>query len=131
MFDKYDGVRGNKGVVLFIVIANVFIVALLASIILIVMKNNSRLSQSKINRIKAYYGAYAAIVYAFDRLGTNGAGAWTAGNYAICPAAGAGCTVVESDIPFRVDINIGALGSGIAGTRSIVATANYTTESLE
>ncbi len=128
MFDKYDRIRDNKGVVLFIVIANVFIVVLLASIILIIMKNNSRLSQHKINRIKAYYGAYAAMAYAFDRLGTS---AWTTGDYAICPAAGAGCTVIESDIPYRVDINIGVLGSGISGTRKIVIIANYTTESLE
>lgn len=128
MFDTYVGSRSNKGVVLFIVIANVFVVMLLASIILIIMKNNSRLSQKKINRIKAYYGASAGMIYAFDRLR---AGAWGEGVYAICPAAGPGCTVVESDIPYRVDINIGAPGSGIPGTRSVVVTANYTVESLE
>ena len=61
----------NKGVALFVVLATVFVVVVLANIALNVMVSQSRFTHHKVGRIQAYYAAWAAINYANEMLRTN------------------------------------------------------------
>lgn len=70
----------EKAIVLFIVLATIFIVILLANILLGIMASQSRLTHHKVSRIQAYYAAMAGVNYALEmlRVGPAGGG-WLAG----------------------------------------------------
>lgn len=108
----------KRGFILFIVLSTVLIVAMLAGVILSMISSQSRLTHHQVSRIQAYYAAKAGMNLAFERLRTG-----TIDNFSLCKS---GCTYNDADIPYRVDVTIGALGSGISGTRQIDIRATYT-----
>jgi len=125
----------EKGIVLFIVLATIFIVILLASILLGIMSSQSRLTHHKTSRIQAYYAAMAGINYALEMIKSNNSD-WipspdTVPNTrtrTLCRTCVAP-EVNEPDLPIsiqQITITIGASGSGISGTRAVSATATYT-----
>lgn len=96
---------GNKrGIVLFIVLVTLLIVVILANIILNLMSSQSRLTHHQVGRIQAYYADYGAMNYAFDKIRRMDP-SWpkpAAGTFytrRICRVGGAGCTVIELDLP--------------------------------
>lgn len=123
MSNKCARGRNNKGVVLFIVILIIFIVSALAGVALNIMRSNSRRTFSSANRIKAYYSLYSAMVYTFEQLRL---GLWGTGIYSFGPPSSGICPYCDPDIPYRVIINVRALGTGTAGTRWITLTTDYT-----
>lgn len=123
MSNKCARGRNNKGVVLFVVILIIFIVMVLAAASLSVMRNNSRRSFSTKNRIRAYYSLYSAMVYTFEQLRL---GLWGTGAYSFGPPSSGICPYCDPDIPYRVIIDVQALGTGVAGTRRIILTTDYT-----
>jgi len=128
--------RGNKGIVLFIVLGTIVVVMVLANIVLHIVNSQSRLTHHQVSRIQSYYAAQAGANYAREMLRLNNA-AWT-------PATGTatGCLarttadcgsiapcVIEPNLPgriARVVITIGAPGSGFIGTRLITSRVVYT-----
>lgn len=117
---------GYKGVALFLVMLVIFITVLLGNVILVLFSSQSRLTHHQISRIQALYAIRAAMNYTFEKLRI---GDWPQGtkvNYSFCQS---GCDVNDSDLPHavnRVDIIVGAIDSGLPGTRKITITANYT-----
>jgi Tfp pilus assembly protein PilX len=70
----------KKGVVLFIVIGVVMVVAWLSIVTLRIISSQSRLTHHQLSRIRAYYADKAGMNLAFDQLRT---GAWTQHSTAI------------------------------------------------
>jgi Tfp pilus assembly protein PilX len=68
---KFD----KKGVALFMVLATILIIIVLASIVLTIISSQSRLTHHKVSRIQAYYAALAGMNYAFDNL-RKGTSTW-------------------------------------------------------
>ncbi len=124
MFNKYAMIRNNKGVVLFLVIIVIMVVTLLAGVVLNIMRSNSRHTLQRLNRTRAYYALYAAMVFTREQLRT---GAWATGAYSMCSPAIGACTHSDPDIPYLVNINVGNViaGGSFDGTRLITLTANY------
>jgi len=65
----------KKGTALFIVLAVLLIVVVLANVILSIVSSHSRSTHHQTSRIQAYYAAQAGMVYAMEKLRT---GAWKA-----------------------------------------------------
>jgi Tfp pilus assembly protein PilX len=63
--------RQNKGMALYLVLAILLLVTVLANIILNVVINQSTVTQHKVSRMQAFYGARLGITYAIDRLVNN------------------------------------------------------------
>lgn len=111
----------RKGVVLFIVLAVLMIVIILASVILSIMSSQFRLTHHQVSRIQAYYASMAGINLAYDMLsqGDNNVGNWpqpatvtpnlfysrflckTASSGANCNTADA---IVDSNIPSSIQV---------------------------
>ena len=66
----------EKGVVLFIVLAALFVVVILANIVLSLIASQSRLTHHQVSRIQAYYAAKAGVIYGLEQLRT---GNWVPG----------------------------------------------------
>lgn len=77
----------KKGVAIFMVLATILIVVILANVILAIISNQSRLSRHEVGRIQAYYAAKAGIVYALEKLRN---GTWVYGSNC---TAGSPCEV--------------------------------------
>lgn len=58
----------KKGVAIFMVLATILIVVVLANVIMTIVSNQSRLTRHEVNRIQAYYSAQAALVYTLDKI---------------------------------------------------------------
>ena len=102
----------RKGVALFLVLAMLLVVVILANVILGMVLNQARLTKHQASRIQAKYAAMAGINYAIEALRTGLSG-WS------IPAAGspnqynmcAGCIVNEPNLPSsiaRVEITVAA-----------------------
>jgi len=76
----------NKGVVLIIVLATLFVVVLLANIILGLMSSQSRLTHHQVSRIQAYYADWGGVNYAYDKLRKGDDPKW------LMPASGSSYT---------------------------------------
>ena len=61
----------KRGVVLFIVLAALMVVIVLANIILSIMLSQSRLTHHQVSRIQAYYASFAGMNLAYDGLRTG------------------------------------------------------------
>lgn len=127
-----EGKSWNKrGIVMFIVLATVLVVILLANILLGLVSSQSRLTHHQVSRIQAYYAARAGVNYAIEQLRL---GNWHGGETAgLCRSfPGPGCTnppSPDSTLPASiqlVSITVGNPGEGINGTIPITATATYT-----
>ena len=91
----------RKGVLLFIVIGTIIVVATLSTVILRIMLSQSRLTHHQVSRIQAQYVARAGMVYALEKLRL---GAWV---YSVSPAVNtclnAGdCNVTDPAFPVSV-----------------------------
>src|SRR3989338_8661960 len=101
----------EKGVVLFIVLATLMIVVVLANVMLNIMSSQSRLTHHQVSRIQAYYATQSGMNLAIERLRT---GNWTEGSYCLgptqvsCSGFSAANTIIDSDIPYPVNITITA-----------------------
>ncbi len=115
-----ENMKREKGVVLLVVLAAIFMVTILVNIILGLTLSQSRLTHHQVNRIRAYYALQAGMNLAFDRLRT---GDWdtTTTPYTLGKAS---CTVNDTDIPYVVSINITARNA--TGIRTINLTTDYT-----
>jgi Tfp pilus assembly protein PilX len=123
----------EKGIVLLIVLAAIFIVILLGNIVLGIVASQSRLTHHNVSRIRAYYACQAAMNYTLEALR---AGTWvpnTAGGankYAClngCIDATADYTIpADSDIPYKVQVTIYPLESGINSTTKLDIKTEYT-----
>jgi Tfp pilus assembly protein PilX len=109
-----------KGSVLYLVLTIILLVVILASIIISVSTSSVVLTQHQIHRIQAYYAAQAAVNLALEHIR---AGTWDTGSYSLC--SDGSCTENDPDIPYQVDISVGAAGSGLDGTRSVTASVTY------
>jgi len=106
--------HNNKGVILFIVLATVMIVIVLAGVILSIISSQSRLTHHQVSRIKAYYAGKGIMNYALEKLRT--------GDWVPNPSPGAnkyachrGCVdsvtqdyaiPVDADIPYKIQVTI-------------------------
>jgi len=122
----------KKGVILFIVLGVIILTILLATVILRIISNQSRLTHHQVSRIQAQYAAKAGVLYALDKLRRNDDAATVAclvGTGIIMRKSGPDpCVVIEPDLPNSIQnvaITVGALGSGPSGTRKVSATADY------
>ncbi len=130
----------KKGVILFIVIGVIMVVAMLSIVILRIISNQSRLTHHQLSRIQAQYAAKAGVLYALDKLRRNDDASWTniipPAVYVIkrmckqstCPDGNSADIIETSLSPSiqQVDINVYDIGTGLSGTRKVSAKATYT-----
>ncbi len=133
----------KKGVILFIVIGVIMVVAMLSIVILRIISNQSRLTHHQLSRIQAQYAAKAGVLYALDKLRRNDDPSWTniippaisvvkrMCRQSTCPD-GNSADIIESGpngLPSsiqQVDITVYDLGTGVSDTRKVSAKATYT-----
>lgn len=135
----------KRGVALFLALAVVLVVCILADIILTIMASQNKLTNHQVNRIRAYYAAQACLNYTIEGLKGNLIPAWTAN-----PAGGAnkyacfplpiGCIdatapnpadyIIPNDpyITNKVQVIIYPLESGISNTVKLDAKVEYSYE---
>ena len=133
------GVTMNrKGAILVFVLLIILVVVMLANAALSIVNSQGRFTHHEVSRIRAFYACEGARNIAFERIrGGN------TNSFSICPDAAA-CAVapvmpdqlIDPDIPFRVDVTVGAQGSapaalggagGLGGqVRQLTITATYT-----
>lgn len=139
----------KRGVVLFIVLAALMVVIVLANIILSIMSSQSRLTHHEVSRIQAYYASFAGMNLAYDGLRT---GNWTMpavgtsydtylcraatsnANCASTPVAPAPAVTIDANIPEVIEmVRIRVAERTVAGCNEpagsqvcINATATYT-----
>lgn len=134
----------KKGVILFIVIGVIMVVAMLSIVILRIISNQSRLTHHQLSRIQSQYAAKAGVLYALDKLRKNDP-SWTS----ITPPAvsvvkrmcrqvsSPDCNspdIIEPSLPNSIQyVEITVYdpaapypNQGISGTRKVSAKAVYT-----
>ena len=82
----------KKGVAIFMVLATIMIVVVLANVVLAIISNQSRITRHEVGRVQAYYAAQAGLVYAMEKLRN---GSWTYVGTNSCPN-GTPCTITDS-----------------------------------
>ncbi len=124
-----SNIHNKKGIVLFVVLATIFMVILLGNIILNIMSSQSRLTHHQVSRIQAYYAATAGANYAFDKLRRGGDPAWfipaAAQTYphclcrtlhGTCGPAGPACDMQDITIPTSIQgVLITVSGNAVPG----------------
>ena len=124
--------RNKKGSILFIAVAMIMVVAVLATVMLRIISNQARLTHHQVSRIQAQYAAKAAIIYTIDKLRRNNDPGWPATVQFTKTMCRSGCDINEGDLPGsvqQIDITVygpTAPGSQLSGTRRITARATYT-----
>ncbi len=121
----------EKGIVLFIVLATIFIVILLGRIMMSLISSHARLTHHQVSRIRAYYASLAGVNLAFEKLRT---GAWAPGaapkyyciNDKVDPGVTCLETLTDSLIPYNVQITIYTSQAGINSTTKIDTKTKYT-----
>ena len=122
----------RKGVLLFIVIGTIIIVATLSTVILRIILSQSRLTHHQVTRIQSQYAAKAGVNYALDKLRRNDDVNWPAtGTYVrtIRRVGSVAPDLNEPDLPGtidRVEITVDVPGSGVSGTRKVSAKTFFT-----
>ncbi|MEW6100672.1 MAG: hypothetical protein AB1481_00040 [Candidatus Omnitrophota bacterium] len=107
----------NKGIILFIVLATLLIMVLLANLILGLVSSQARLTHHQVSRIQAYYAARAGATLAIDML-RRGDATWipaVGGPSVIKRLCRTGCDVNDLDLPgsiSEVEITISPVGVG-------------------
>ena len=124
--------QNQKGVMLFIVLGMLLIVAIIIGGILGFVSSSLRKTYHQVRRIRGYYAALAGINCAIHKIRK---GEWAvARSYKICsrwkiggatPEAWPDCNFTDYDLPFNVSISV-SNADGI-GIRTINATVEYTT----
>jgi len=100
----------TRGIALILVLAFILAIVVIANIALFIMSSQTRFTQHQVERIRVYYAAQAGINYALEQLRT---GVWGAGAYTLGTCDPGPCDVPDLDIPFQVNITIGAPVGGI------------------
>jgi hypothetical protein len=128
--------NNRRGVLLFIVIGTIIVVATLATVILRIILSQSRLTHHQVSRIQSQYAAKAGVLYALDKLRLRlpaDAACWPpAGPFPYTrymKRTGSGCDIIEPNLPAsvsQIDIIVDAPGTGPSGTQKVSATATYT-----
>jgi hypothetical protein len=133
--------HNKKGVMLFIVLGMLLIVAIMIGGILGFVSSSLRKTYHQVRRIKAYYAAQAGLNCAIYKIRQ---GEWdTAGSYKICsrwkiggatPEPWPECNFTDYDLPFNVTISVSDADSASCpsppaplGGFCINATVDYTT----
>lgn len=68
--------KGQKGVVLLLVLGTLLVVIILANVVLSIVSSQSRLTHHQVSRIQAYYASQAAVNYALEKLRLGSDGNW-------------------------------------------------------
>lgn len=102
----------NKGVILFIVLGVLVVVAAMASVIMSLILSQATFTAHQRDRIRAHYSNAAATNLAFEKLR---AGAWATGVYNLCQSGCSAPDVNDSDIAYPVRIEIFDPGTSIDG----------------
>jgi len=120
----------KKGVALYMTLFAILLVIILANIILRIMSSQSRLTHHQVSRIQADFAAMAGINLALEKLRVGDAN-WIpspdTGTNTITRTLCRGCLAPDIGEPYlppniqRVEITIGAEGSGPSGTREVTA----------
>jgi len=114
----------KRGIVLFIVLGTLLVVASLATVILSLILSHGRLTYHQTSRIQAYYASMAGMNLARENLWNE---TWTTGTYHLCKSDCSSPDVNDWDIPYPVTITIGAAGTSIDRVgRRIAITTTYT-----
>ena len=123
----------RKGVILFIVLGVIIVVATLSTVILRIILSQTRLTHHQVSRIQAQYAAKAGVNYALEMLRTNDADWPATGEYTrvMRRSGSASPDFDESNLPAsidRVEITVydPSTNPGPSGTRKISAKAVYT-----
>ncbi len=119
-------INPRKGVALYMTLFAILLVIILANIILRMMSSQSRLTHHQVSRIQADYAAMAGVNIALEMLRIN---KWSEGTYGLCKTGSTACDsyadkLFDNDLPpniQKVEITIGAEGSGPSGTREVTA----------
>lgn len=90
--------QSKRGAILFIVLGIILVAATLATVMLRVVANQSRLTHHQVSRIQAQYAAKAGAIYALDKLRR---GDWAFSPVNSCPTPG-GCVWQDLDFPSSV-----------------------------
>ena len=96
----------RRGVLFFIVLGILIVVAILSTVILRIMLSQSRLTHHQVSRIQAQYAARAGLVYALEMLKKGTAdGGW---GYSVLPAVNScpnssGCLVTDAAFPASIN----------------------------
>ncbi|MCX5701825.1 MAG: hypothetical protein NTW64_02450 [Candidatus Omnitrophica bacterium] len=123
--------QNQKGVMLFIVLGMLLIVAIIIGGILGFISSSLRKTYHQVRRIRGYYAALAGINCTIYKIRK---GEWAAaGSYKICSRWQNGatqtpwpdCNFTDYDLPFNVSISVSNADG--AGIRTISATVEYTT----
>lgn len=118
--------RRRSGMALYLVLAVLIVTFIVAGMSLNLVLSQSRLTHHSVSRVQAYYAAKLGMNYAIEMLSNNDTTWSSAGTYTICRS---GCTHNETDLPGSINdisVIVGALGSGLEGTRNLTVTVNYT-----
>lgn len=120
----------KRGVALYLVLAVLLMVVILANIILGLVSSQSRLTQHKVKRIQAYYAAQAGVNYALEMLRLN----QTPKQYlckevtaSVPECSNAANVLVDGNLSSAIryiEIVIGPIKAD--GTRNVTASVNYT-----
>lgn len=122
----------NKAVALLLVLATIVVVVILASVALRLILNQFRLTHHQVSRIRAYYASFGGMNLALEkiRLGdwspASAGGGIRYGCINSCIDASATyALIIDSDIPYNVQIAIYPAGSGINGTSKLEIKSDY------
>ncbi len=123
----------KRGVALFITLAAVAIVIILANVVINIMSTQGRLTHHQVTRIQAYYAAQAGMVYTLEMLknGTwkpdpNGSIRYACHRSCIDGVSTTYTIPTDADIPYNIQVAIYPPGSGISGTTRIDVKTDYT-----
>jgi len=113
----------KKGVILFIVLATILVVAILSGVILSIISSQSRLTHHQVSRIKAFYAGKGMMNYTLEMLRKGNWVLPSSGNlsYAChrgCIDSGVTETYTiptDADIPYKIQVTIHPNGTGPNG----------------
>ena len=111
--------------VLFIVLATVLVVIILAGVVLMVISSQSRLTNHQISRIKAYYAGRGIMNYVLEKL-QKGDPLWAPGSgvkhacFAVkgcIDAVGNNAPIPDDpDIPYKIQVTIYPINAALGNT---------------
>jgi len=92
----------NRGIVLFTVLAVIFIAVILANVLLSLVSSHSRFTHHQVSRIQAYYAGQAGMNYALEKLRTGDwvSKAWGPGARKDCYDTP--CVLVDGNFPPQI-----------------------------
>jgi Tfp pilus assembly protein PilX len=128
----------RRGFALYLVLAIMLVVVILANIVLNLITSQSKLTHHQIKRIQEYYAAQAGVNYALENLRVNNTPWMSAAGdnktYYICRQSGAapcnnidGNNTTDSDLPTSINyVKITVAEPNATGDRPVSAQVNFT-----